>query len=278
MPNPPTHATPPYFDFQVDTSNYSQAEIRLSYVMLGTNDWKSGGTDNQMYVHTSNDNGTTWVNMPATGICGTKGKWILYDDTKNGGVDFTAANAATGNVFNQFQGQCAGRLNSSCISDARRCDRSSAVCFPAIPSPPTLAKSFSTHVLLVRTPRSPPAATVHYSTLTFTVTQCQRPAAWPLTRPSRLVVAEPPTVSAFSCPVGYHDGRRNCQRRLQHHQFERRRTSGWRYYHLQFLSACSGNRSRIIHGMSATGSLPKPRIWSPILPGRNVGYGSSALP
>ncbi len=93
----PTHSSIPFFEFKVDSSNYTEVEIRLSYRMDNTTGpgWGNPG-DNQIYVHTSNDNGVNWIDMPATGFIATKGNtWHPYTPVPPG-VNHVASGSATG--------------------------------------------------------------------------------------------------------------------------------------------------------------------------------------
>ncbi|HPE71532.1 MAG TPA: C25 family cysteine peptidase [Candidatus Competibacter sp.] len=191
--SPPTYTSTPYFEFQVDTSNYSFSEIQLSYNLQTNGDWANPG-DNKIYVHTYN--GITWSNM-STGLSATKGSWTAYNVTN--GVDVIAASTGTNTTTFRINALGAKTGNNDTPSVALD-DVTILGC--ARPTPPTLAKAFSPTTIGSDTS----STTANYSTLTFTIgnpnTGSLNGVAFTDTLPEGLVVANPPTVSTPSCTSG----------------------------------------------------------------------------
>ena len=185
----------------MDTSNYSNVEIRLSNYLDGAGHF-GDPRDNLNYVHTSNDGGTTWVDM-ATGLQIKKGQWNAYNSA-DGGVDVTAAGTATGTSTTTFRINQTGAASNKPAAAVMLDDVTILGC--PRPVPPTLAKSFSPTTIGTDTTDETVNTTVHYSTLTFTIANPQAIALTGVTfsdtLPTGLVVANPPTVSAISCTSG----------------------------------------------------------------------------
>ena len=258
----PTHNTTPYFQFAVDTSNYSNVEIRLSHDLEATGSWASAGTNNQVYVHTSPDGGSSWTDMPATGIVSKKGQWNAYNSAN--GVDVTATN--TGINMTTFRINAIGAAKPAALVNL---DDVTILGCPR-PAPPQLAKAFSPTSI----PTSP-------STLTFTVIN---PNSSTLTGvgftdalPAGLVINTPNGVTGPTCTGGTISGQdhHGCRRHLNHQPEWRDSYSYWTERLLHFFGERHGQRAGLYHNV--TSNITSTETGPNTTGGPNVGYGVADL-
>lgn len=191
VPYPPNPAT--YFQFNINTANYIGLAISFNY--LAPNGTWGGNQNNYFYVYTDTS--------PSGAFTFPSGSGAAYNFTKSNSWQTgpTAPASTTGAGTTRFFITAYGassaattlNLDNVVISGCPR------------PTPPTLAKSFSPATIALDS-SVPPAATTNYSTLTFTIGNTNASAltgvSFTDTLPDGLVVANPPTVSAFSCNSG----------------------------------------------------------------------------
>lgn len=194
------HTHTPSFQFEVDSSNYSNVEIRASIYLDGSGDY-GNPADNLSFVHTSSDGGTTWVDE-TVGDPNKKGQWHVYNGA-DGGIWHIAAGTATGSSTTTFLINQTGVASKKTTAAVMLDDVEIWGC--ARPVPPTLAKSFSPTPIGSDT-TVPPENSLNYSDLTFTIgnpnTGILSGVKFNDTLPDGLVVANPPTVTAPSCTTG----------------------------------------------------------------------------
>jgi len=140
---PNANATP-YFQFQVDTSNYGGAAISFDVKIDPPGAWQSAGANNIIYVYSSTD-GVTWSNIG--NFTGDKGKWVASG---------TLPATQTGVSYTYFRINAAGAATSSATMFIDN------VTIDGCPRAllPTLSKAFSDESICRGSS----------STLTFTVT------------------------------------------------------------------------------------------------------------
>jgi len=127
----PNATATPYYQFQVDTSNYGGAAISFDVKIDPPGAWQSAGTNNIIYVYSSPD-GTTWSNIGS--FIGEKGKWVA-----SGTLPALPLVGGTGVAYTYFRINAAGAATSAATVFL---DNVTVYGCPR-PLPPTLAKTFS---------------------------------------------------------------------------------------------------------------------------------------
>ncbi|HOB51590.1 MAG TPA: hypothetical protein PK176_12535 [Acidobacteriota bacterium] len=178
----------PYFQFQVDTSNYGGAAISFDIKIDPPGAWQSAGADNIIYVYSSAD-GSTWNNIGS--FEGSKGKWV-----SSGTLPALPLDGGTGVVYTYFRINAKGAATSAATV---LIDNVTVYGCPR-PDPPTLAKTFSDVSICQG----------DYSELTFTFTN---PNATSLTNveftdvlPVGLEINNPNGTPTVSCTTGSSTG------------------------------------------------------------------------
>lgn len=184
---PNANATP-YFEFEVDTSNYGGAAISFDIKIDPQGAWQSAGADNVIYVYSSAD-GSTWNNIGS--FQGSKGKWV-----SSGTLPALPLDGGTGVVYTYFRINAKGAATSAATVFI---DNVTVYGCPR-PDPPTLAKTFSDVSICQG----------DYSELTFTFTN---PNATSLTNveftdilPVGLEINDPNGTPTVSCTTGSSTG------------------------------------------------------------------------
>jgi uncharacterized repeat protein (TIGR01451 family) len=172
----------PYFQFQVDTSNYGGAAISFDVKIDPPGAWQSAGTNNVIYVYSSVD-GSTWSNVG--NFLGDKGKWV------SSGIQ---AATSTGVSLTTFRINAAGAATTSSTVFVDN------VTITGCPRPlrPTLAKAFSPASICLDG---------GYSALTFTFTNPNASALTGVgftdTLPAGLLINTPNGLTTVTCtPTG----------------------------------------------------------------------------
>ncbi len=184
---PNANATP-YFEFEVDTSNYGGAAISFDIMIDPPGAWQSAGDNNVIYVYSSPD-GSTWSNIGS--FIGGKGKWV-----SSGTLPALPLDGGTGVVYTYFRINATGAATSAATVFI---DNVTVYGCPR-PDPPTLAKTFSDVSICQG----------DYSELTFTFTN---PNATSLTNveftdilPVGLEINDPNGTPTVSCTTGSSTG------------------------------------------------------------------------
>jgi uncharacterized repeat protein (TIGR01451 family) len=161
----------PYFQFQLDTSNYGGITVTFDYDLEAPGDWASNANDH-IYLYASQDGST--FSLVGT-ISATKGSWQANTVTTT---------LAGGTTWFRFMADTRNGLKSTATFGLdnvifKGCQR---------PDPPTLAKSFSPN----------PIAVGGVSTLTFTLTNSSGTtltgASFTDNLPAWVQVANPPNL------------------------------------------------------------------------------------
>ena len=195
VPYPPN--TLVYYQFDIDTSNYSGVSITFDY-RGPTSDY---GNDANNFIYVYSDNFTSGSPTWASGS-GQSFHFIKSNNWNSGGTAFTHAAVATGTNTTRFFITAYGA--SKAASELKIDNVIIKGC--ARPVPPTLAKTFSPATIGSDITDSTVGTTVNYSTLTFRI---DNPNASALTGvaftdalPAGLVVANPNGTPTFSCVTG----------------------------------------------------------------------------
>ncbi len=143
---PPGANNPPYFQFQVDTTNYGGITISFDYDLEAPGDWASGN-NNHIYVYASQD-GTTF-SLAGT-ITATKGSWQSGSSVSTTLTGGTTWFRITADSRNPTKPTAIVRLDNVVFQGCQRANL----------TPLTLSKLFSPN----------PIAVNGTSTLTFTLT------------------------------------------------------------------------------------------------------------
>ena len=195
-PGVATGGTIPYFQFSVDSSNYGGVAINFRADLEANGDW--GSATNDVWIYSSTD-GTTFTldNPGGTGIAITKGSW----QPSSGSFAGTAAASGSGTTWFRI---AFDNRNSAKTTSTAALDNVSITGCPR-PTAPTLSKSFSPASIPTDTTVTP-AATVHSSTLTFTLANPNASSlggvAFSDTLPTGLVIAAPNGLAGPSCSSG----------------------------------------------------------------------------
>ncbi|HQR45271.1 MAG TPA: hypothetical protein PK598_04545, partial [Thermoanaerobaculia bacterium] len=143
FPNPAS----PYFEFTLDTSQFTGVAISFSYDLEATGDWANPG-NNFVYVYSS-ANGGAFSSLST--ISASKGNWYASG---------TIAAAATGSSMTTFRINATGRNKTGARVLLDNVVFTGCAANLSPPSPPTISKTFGTN----------PVAVGGTSTLTFTLT------------------------------------------------------------------------------------------------------------
>ena len=125
----PTASTAPYYQFAIDTSNYSTGAAKILLDAYISTNW--GNSGNALYVWSSSD-GTNWSAATNSPISLTAGSWAT-------GQSFTAAAASAGTTYFRVNAMGANNTNSS--ANLALDNVTFTGC--GTPRPPEIAKAFA---------------------------------------------------------------------------------------------------------------------------------------
>lgn len=185
---PLTQNSTPYFEFQVDSSNYGGLAISFDVYLDGGGDW-AGNNNNFPFIHSRGDSGS-WTTYAPAGI--DKGKWITLS------VPYTSV--STGVSTTTF------RINFTGADKAAAAVNIDNVVITGCPRllEPGLTKSFSPTSICTNPTSS------NYSTLTFTFTNPNTSSLTGVgfadTLPLGLEVNDPNGSPTVSCSTGSSSG------------------------------------------------------------------------